>query len=243
MSSALLEANKWISVLFADPDPAMAAEFQAALHGSRFQVCGTSATGRGALEAYERLRPDIAVVGLVFPDLGGAAVVKEIIAGDAEAAIVVTYAIQAKHMAREAEIAGAVAVKKPFQRDKLLERMASALLGGRGQHNRFAMRLEQPLVVHWKPPGLLARRKTAVAANISQSGISLVTTEDLRERQTLDVEIEIPGQPPPVRVTTTVMKVRRGPDGKVTGAGLAFSQITEPDRLRIRKHILDSVVR
>ncbi|MBI4229432.1 MAG: PilZ domain-containing protein [Planctomycetes bacterium] len=237
----MVDTSGLIRVLLADPDPATHAEFRAAIAGSRFRVDAAASTGREAVETYARTRPDLAVVSLVFPDLGGTAVIREILARDKEALIVVAYAIQAKHLAREAETVGAIVVKKPFQRDKLLERMATALVGG-GHHHRFSLRLQHPLPVNWKKPGLLSRRSSTVTRDISQAGLSLFLDEPLPARQALDLSIQM-SDGPPLKTKGMVMGVDRSNDGKHYAVGIAFTEITQEDRTRLRQYIIDTLVK
>lgn len=235
------EAANDIRVLFADPDPAMHSEFRGAIARSRFRIAADTATGRETVETHARMKPELAVISLVFPDLGGSTVVREILARDKEASIVVAYTLQAKHLAREAETAGAVVIKKPFQRDKLLEQMATALLGG-GHPHRFSLRLQHPLTVHWKKPGLLSRRTSTVAHDISRTGLVLTLDEPLSQQQAIDLSIALPDGTS-LDAMGVVMRVGRSSDGRRYNVGIAYMEISAEHRSRLRQFIIDSLVR
>jgi two-component system chemotaxis response regulator CheY len=237
----MVELSGIVRVLLADPDPATHADFRAAIAGSRFRMDAEASIGREAVETYTRTRPDLTVLSLVFPDIGGTTVVREILARDKEAPLVVAYAIQAKHLAHEAETLGAVVIKKPFQRDKLLERMATALLGG-GHPHRFSLRLQHPLPVHWKKPGLLSRRASTVTQDISQAGLSLILDEPLPQRQAIDVSIVMSGGAV-LDTKGIVMRVGRTLDGRRYSVGIAFTEISTENRSRLRQYIIDALVK
>ena len=95
---------------------------------------------------------------MAFPDVGGIQITKQLLEEDDNASVVVTYPVSAKHLATEAQRAGAFCVAKPFQRIKLLEKMAGAMLSSKTGFQRSYIRLEKPLITHWKRPGLLSRK-------------------------------------------------------------------------------------
>lgn len=51
-------------------------------------MVGEAETGRQAIEEYERLKPDMVLMDIVMPDMGGLDAIREIRARDANACIV-----------------------------------------------------------------------------------------------------------------------------------------------------------
>lgn len=72
------------------------------------QVIGEAETGREAIEGYFRLKPDILLLDLIFPDISGIEVIKEILKQDPEARIIILTSFAADDQIFPAIQAGAL---------------------------------------------------------------------------------------------------------------------------------------
>lgn len=88
-------------------------------HG--FEIAGEAANGREALEKYKELRPDAVTMDIVMPEVDGIQGLKEIIAFDKQAKVVMISAIDQKDALLEAIRQGAADyVVKPFEDDRMI---------------------------------------------------------------------------------------------------------------------------
>lgn len=88
-------------------------------HG--FEIAGEAANGREALEKYKELRPDAVTMDIVMPEVDGIQGLKEIIAFDKQAKVVMISAIDQKDALLETIRQGAADyVVKPFEDDRMI---------------------------------------------------------------------------------------------------------------------------
>lgn len=88
-------------------------------HG--FEIAGEAGNGREALEKYKELRPDAVTMDIVMPEVDGIQGLKEIIAFDKQAKVVMISAIDQRDALLEAIRQGAVDyVVKPFEDDRMI---------------------------------------------------------------------------------------------------------------------------
>jgi len=89
-------------------------------HG--YTIVGEAENGVMAIEAYQRLRPDITLVDLIMPEMGGIEAVKKIIEIDSKAKIIICSAMGQQALVVEAMQAGARDfIIKPFQPTGVVE--------------------------------------------------------------------------------------------------------------------------
>ncbi len=89
-------------------------------HG--YEIVGEAENGRVAIEAYQRLKPDITLVDLIMPEMGGIEAVKKIIEVDARARVIICSAMGQQALVVEAMQAGARDfIIKPFQPTSVIE--------------------------------------------------------------------------------------------------------------------------
>lgn len=92
-----------------------------------YEVVGEADTGRQAIEEYERLKPDVVLMDIVMPDMGGLDAIREIRARDANACIVMCSAMGQQKLMEEALAAGASGfIVKPFTSSRVLEALKDA---------------------------------------------------------------------------------------------------------------------
>ncbi len=98
------------------------------LEQAGFQVSGQAATGAEALERYRELKPDLVIMDIVMPDMGGIDAVRAIIGEFPDARILMCSAMGQQALVIEAVEAGARDfVVKPFQPSRVLEAVQRVL--------------------------------------------------------------------------------------------------------------------
>jgi two-component system chemotaxis response regulator CheY len=93
-----------------------------------FRVVGEAENGVQAVERYRELRPDIVTMDIVMPEMGGIDAVREILAEDPSAKVLMCSAMGQQGLVIEAIQAGARDfVVKPFQPSRVLEAIQRVL--------------------------------------------------------------------------------------------------------------------
>lgn len=108
-------------VLVVDDAPFMRAMIKKFLANTTFDVIGEASTGAEALEAFKKIRPDVVVMDIMMPDMGGVAAVRAIQEVDSSAKILMCSALASKSMVNDALAQGAKGyVVKPFKAPDIL---------------------------------------------------------------------------------------------------------------------------
>ena len=96
-----------------------------------FEVIGEATHGAEAIAKYAALKPDLVLMDIMMPDMSGLDAVKEIVAADSQARIVICSVLGQQDMVMEALRAGARDfIVKPFSADKVREALQRAWAGG-----------------------------------------------------------------------------------------------------------------
>ena len=91
-------------------------------------VIGEACTGGEAVDRYRRLRPDLVTMDIIMPDMNGIDAVREILASDPSARILMCSAMGQQALVVEALEAGAKDfVVKPFQPGRVVEAVERVL--------------------------------------------------------------------------------------------------------------------
>jgi Response regulator containing CheY-like receiver domain and AraC-type DNA-binding domain len=86
-----------------------------------FQVAGEAENGLVAISKYKELKPDIVTMDITMPDMTGLEALKEIMAYDPNAKVVMVSAMGQQNMVMEAIMAGAKSfIVKPFKEDHVI---------------------------------------------------------------------------------------------------------------------------
>ncbi|UFJ43357.1 response regulator [Brevibacillus humidisoli] len=86
------------------------------------EVCGEAGNGREAIRLYKELSPDIVTMDVTMPDIQGIDALREIIAHDPDAKILMCSAMGQRQIVLEAMKLGAKDfIVKPFQKERLLD--------------------------------------------------------------------------------------------------------------------------
>jgi len=116
------------TVLICDDAKFMRVVIARMLESGGWTVVGEAATGPEALAQYGQLKPDLVTMDVVMPEMGGIETVRQIVAADPGAAIIMCSAMGQEAMMAEAIESGAAAfVVKPFDEHKLLRAADQAL--------------------------------------------------------------------------------------------------------------------
>jgi two-component system chemotaxis response regulator CheY len=99
-----------------------------ALSGGGHEVVGEAANGAEAVTRFQELRPDVMTLDITMPEKDGLAALKEIIAVDPGAKVVMCSALGQESKVLESIKLGAKDfVVKPFQADRVLSAIEKAL--------------------------------------------------------------------------------------------------------------------
>jgi two-component system, chemotaxis family, chemotaxis protein CheY len=121
-------ANPKKSVLICDDAVVMRMMIKGILTKAGYEVVGEAPNGAVAVEMYRDLEPALVTMDMIMPELDGINAVKQIIASDPGARIVMCTSMGQQQLVVDAIKAGAKGfVTKPFQPPKLLEAVEKAL--------------------------------------------------------------------------------------------------------------------
>lgn len=117
-------------VLVVDDAVVMRMMMKDILSKNGFEVVGEAQNGADAVEKYKTLHPDVVTMDMVMPGMDGIAAVKQIIADDPEAKIVMCTSMGQEALLKEAMDAGAkTRITKPFRPSDILEVIGKILDG------------------------------------------------------------------------------------------------------------------
>jgi two-component system chemotaxis response regulator CheY len=99
-----------------------------ALSGGGHEIVGEAANGAEAVQRFQELRPDVMTLDITMPEKDGLTALREIIAVDPGAKVVMCSALGQESKVLESIKLGAKDfVVKPFQADRVLSAIAKAL--------------------------------------------------------------------------------------------------------------------
>jgi two-component system, chemotaxis family, chemotaxis protein CheY len=109
------------TLLVADDATIVREKIKEAARGAGWQIVGEARNGKEALDRYIALRPAAMTLDLVMPEFDGIYALREILATDPNAKIVVVSALGQKNILKDAFKIGAVDfVVKPFDKHALV---------------------------------------------------------------------------------------------------------------------------
>ena len=122
------------TVLVADDAALVRKMLRDMLADTDFEVIGEATNGAEAIAKYTALKPDLMLMDIMMPDVSGVTAVKEIVAADSQARIVICSVLGQQDMVMEALRAGARDfVVKPFSANKIREALQRTWAGGSPQ--------------------------------------------------------------------------------------------------------------
>jgi DNA-binding NarL/FixJ family response regulator len=138
-------SSKKIKVLTVDDHPLLREGIAAVIQGEvDMSVIGEAASGSEAMEAFERLRPDVTLMDLQMPDTNGIAAIGMIRRVHPQARIIVLTTFEGDVLARRAFKAGAVGyILKNMIRKELLDAIRAVHAGRRYIPQKIAAELAE----------------------------------------------------------------------------------------------------
>ncbi|QQK80244.1 response regulator [Salicibibacter cibi] len=109
------------NVLIVDDASFMRMMIKDILEKNQFVICGEAENGKEAVEKYKELKPAFVTMDITMPEMDGIQALKEILALDPQAKVIMCSAMGQQAMVIDAIQAGAKDfVVKPFQADRVL---------------------------------------------------------------------------------------------------------------------------
>ncbi|MCX6665754.1 MAG: response regulator [Euryarchaeota archaeon] len=95
-----------------------------------FEIVGEAGDGLEAINMYNQLKPDLVTMDIVMPNMEGIEAVRNIVAADNGAKVIMVTAVGQESKVKEAIEAGARGyIVKPFQANQVLEEVEKVLGG------------------------------------------------------------------------------------------------------------------
>jgi two-component system, chemotaxis family, chemotaxis protein CheY len=115
------------NILIVDDSAFMRAIIRKVLEKNNFVVIAEAGDGAEAVELYNKHKPDLVFMDVVMPNMDGVTAVKNIVAGDSNAKVVMCSSAGQQAIVKESIDAGAIGfITKPFQEGKILDEIAGA---------------------------------------------------------------------------------------------------------------------
>jgi two-component system, chemotaxis family, chemotaxis protein CheY len=115
-------------VLLVDDASFMRMMLKNILVGAGYEVAGEAENGLKAVEIYPSIKPDLVIMDIIMPEMGGIEAVREIVKADPQARILMCSSMGQQSLVVEAIQAGAKDfIIKPFQPSNVLEAVKKTL--------------------------------------------------------------------------------------------------------------------
>ena len=115
-------------VLIADDAAFMRMMLKDILTKNGFEVVGEASNGKEAVSKYEELKPDLVTLDITMPEMDGIQTLKQIMASDSLAKVIMCSAMGQQSMVIEAIQSGAKDfIVKPFQPERVMESISKVL--------------------------------------------------------------------------------------------------------------------
>ena len=115
-------------VLLVDDAAFMRMMLKNILVGSGYEIAGEAENGRQAVELFKSLKPDLVIMDIIMPEMGGIDAVREIVKANPSAKVLMCSSMGQQSLVVEAIQAGAKDfIVKPFQPSNVIEAIKKAL--------------------------------------------------------------------------------------------------------------------
>jgi two-component system chemotaxis response regulator CheY len=113
-------------ILVVDDAAFMRVSIKNMLSKNNYEIVGEAENGKVAITKYQELNPDIVTMDITMPEMDGLASLKEILAINPAANVIMVSAMGQESMVREAVLSGAKGfIVKPFKEDIILSALHS----------------------------------------------------------------------------------------------------------------------
>ncbi|HNX91772.1 MAG TPA: response regulator [Candidatus Omnitrophota bacterium] len=115
-------------ILVVDDAPIIRLMVKDILQYNGYEVCGEGANGKEAVEKYKELKPDLVTLDIIMPEMDGIEALKEILAYDSAARVVMVTAIdQRESLIKAIRIGATDYIVKPFENERVISAVKKAL--------------------------------------------------------------------------------------------------------------------
>ncbi len=97
----------------------------------KLEIAGSAGNGKEAVRMYEELKPDIVTLDITMPEMDGLSAMKQILAINPAARVIIVSAVNSKDMIVQALNGGAKAyIVKPFTEAQIVETITEVMNAG-----------------------------------------------------------------------------------------------------------------
>lgn len=115
-------------VLAVDDSLLMRKQVERILRETDYELVDTGSNGQEAVDKFKELKPDVVLLDIVMPQMSGKEALKEILAHDPSARVIMVSSLGTDEAVTECLQVGALRfIQKPFSHDLLLQALRSAL--------------------------------------------------------------------------------------------------------------------
>jgi len=120
--------GKMSNILIVDDAIFMRRIISDVLKNNGYNIVGEASNGVEAIKKYKKLKPNLVLMDITMPEKNGIEAVKDIIAIDPEAKVIMCSAMGQDSMVKESIVAGAKDfIVKPFQSDDVLKKVKNLI--------------------------------------------------------------------------------------------------------------------
>lgn len=242
------------SILLADPSEVARNEFKLCLKNTKYKVAAEVTNADDVIAVYDQLKPDFIVMSIDLPghrdrvEGGGQQALGRILKLNPKPRVVITYTLDTQYLVVAALKAGAVAAaRKPFKPDKTLEALAKGEMsrGGIEAIQRGSVRLKKPLMVKYKKTtdSFFTNKREAISVDISPTGMSMRTKEQLPEKAILKIWLDLPSEKKCLNLRGQVMRTKPLVGLGMFDIGIAFVETDARTHEQLRQFIVSTVVK
>jgi len=232
------------TIIVADKSAEVRKAFSGLLSGTPYEVVGEATDGDALFEAIDLLKPWAIAIDLLLPGHankpgdGGNSLVKKIADKYPKLKVLILHSGETVHLVMGAiSLSNGVRVRKPLQRDKVLEAFTQLATGqdGVGGAGQMGVKLKKALLMSYKNvnDGFFTKKREAMTTDLSETGISIQTEEKLAKGAVLNIELDLPGEAP-LKAKMQAIRVEPLVDLKRFDVGLNFVELAQAEKERLK---------
>jgi two-component system chemotaxis response regulator CheY len=230
-------------ILLIEPDPDSRAELKRLIAGSNYQVVAELPDCEKAVEAYKKVKPDVVILPIVSPKVGGIPTISVIKKTDPEAKIVVTYDVSSMHQVMEAMQEGARGrVKKPFRDHRPLEKIVMATASILTEpHKGPVFEMGKHMMVHYKTGGFFSRKKVGLLETLGPTDLDLRAEQKIDLQQNIKVYLPLGENKETLELQGVVLAVKEIVPQQSYEMAVHLPNVDEEDRDKIEHFIVNAI--
>ncbi|GEM_PF-999912 len=229
------------SVLVIESDDNLKEYLKKLLIKNGFEIVGEAGDGEEAIRLYEQLHPDLLIMDLVMPVLGGIEAAKKILSQDHRATIIVSSSSTDRYLIKEAMDAGVIEViKEPFDEKKIIGVLDKVMhMKELQMGNHRIDRLEIPLLIKYTrlpKKRFFSKWEETAAVNISLLGILFESRETIPVGTDLEMILEFPHDIK-IDITGKVVRVEEVPTTGMHEMAVRWTSLGDDVKSKIEKFL------